>query len=669
MRLTALAIASIVWVGMARQQSPQPPTVTFRSGIDVVQLDVSVLDHDHRPVRGLTAADFTVLEDGSPQRLVAFQAFDIPDRVIPTTEWMREVAPDVATNRVLHGRLVVVVIDDMGMNRDYWTTATAARVGDTILDQLGPDDLTAVVYTKVNNKAQNFTADRARIRAAMSDITRGPSIQINRYNVSCTPASGTARVLDQLLRVTAALQTEPQRRKTILFVSPGVEMRGGLPNKCEDGLRKDLLRDAQRGNINIYAIDPGRLLAGWRMPDMLPNFEARLEEGRRPWSKEEPEGTDQRSTNNAGSVRAMAPRVGLMTRATALDDLRDLAESTGGRAILNTKEDNPESKVPRIFEENSSYYLLGFQSGNSKVDGTFRKLEVNVNRPDVEVRTRSGYYASVAGTPKSSKKPAPVAPLDESVTGLLPMTETPLRLTVAPFAIAGKREAAVAIALRVQQPAPAPGATGPLLTMLAHAYDLDGTSQASKRQTLDLGRAPNDNGDVQYEVLGRLDLLPGRYEVRVGTETAGGQRASVYTYVDVPNFAKDDLSLSGLVLERTPTGPVASKDALAGLLPVVPTTAREFARTDHIAAFLRLYQGGRGSPSPVQIVARIVNDRNETVFQQTTALGTEHFDRNRSADYRLSVPLGQLAAGEYLLTIEAIRDRHREHRDARFTVR
>ena len=622
----ALACAVCLVAAGNAQQAPTPaPPPTFRAGVDVVQLDVSVLDRNRRPVRGLTAADFTVLEDGKPQHVVAFQAFDLPDRIIPATPWMREVAPDVATNRVLDGRLVVVVIAGMP-GRDYWTSATATRIAETILDQLGPDDLTAVVYTAESDKRQGFTSDRARIRAALTDITRWAPPRLN-TKITCAGA-----VLDELLRVADTLQAEPQRRKTIFFVSAGFRMREPLPNDCVGGAIKDLLRDAQRGNINIYGIDPGRLLAGWQM--------------------------------NEGS--GIAPPAPLNVRLEGSDGLRRLSESTGGRAIINDEKDHPEVEIPDVFEENSSYYLLGFRSANPKPDGQFRKLDVRVNRPGVEVRTRSGYFAGNA-KPKSSKQPA-LSPLDESVTGLLPLTETSLRAAAAPFAMPGKPGAVVAVVLGVRQPA-SDARTTEHLSMLTNAFDLDGQSQAFERQTLDLTVGPNANGELQYEVLSRLALPPGRYDLRIGTQSGTQQRGSVYTYIDVPNFAKDELSLSGLVLEHVPAPAVVPERALADVLPLVPTTTREFAPTDRVTAFVRVYQGGHGTLVTASVAARIVDDRNETMFDQKTPLGAENFSQNRAADYRLDLPLARFATGEYLLTIAAALGKYQARRDVRFTVK
>ena len=63
--LTIAALAAVV----TEAQAPQNPT--FRSGTDVVRIDVSVLDKNRVPVRGLTTADFTVREEGKPRPVVA----------------------------------------------------------------------------------------------------------------------------------------------------------------------------------------------------------------------------------------------------------------------------------------------------------------------------------------------------------------------------------------------------------------------------------------------------------------------------------------------------------------------------------------------------------------------------------------------------------------------
>src|ERR1041384_5703302 len=115
-RLAAIAAAGVLAsaLGVRGQSSPplpqisQTPPTTFRAGVEVVDVDVSVLDKNRRPVRDLTAADFTVLEDGKPRPVVAFTPVELAPRELPPARWMGEVVSDAQTNDLQReGRLVV----------------------------------------------------------------------------------------------------------------------------------------------------------------------------------------------------------------------------------------------------------------------------------------------------------------------------------------------------------------------------------------------------------------------------------------------------------------------------------------------------------------------------------------------------------------------------------
>src|SRR4051812_8540040 len=114
-RVTSLVVGALtLGVGLAAQTVPPPqtppappPQITagqtpaqprFNLATDLVRLDVSVLDKSRRPVRGLTAADFTILENGKPQSVAAFSAVNVPAPAPPSAPWMRDVAPDVRDN-------------------------------------------------------------------------------------------------------------------------------------------------------------------------------------------------------------------------------------------------------------------------------------------------------------------------------------------------------------------------------------------------------------------------------------------------------------------------------------------------------------------------------------------------------------------------------------------
>ncbi len=160
MRSTILAG---VLASLALSQAPaQPPLPKFRTGVDVVLLDVTVLDRDRRPVRGLQAADFTVLEDGTPQPIVTFEELDSPEPDGSLVPWMREVAPDVRTNAADDRRIVLLILDDGLIS--FRHRENVKGIGRTIIDQLGPADQVAIIYTGNNAKSQEFTNDRAVLR-------------------------------------------------------------------------------------------------------------------------------------------------------------------------------------------------------------------------------------------------------------------------------------------------------------------------------------------------------------------------------------------------------------------------------------------------------------------------------------------------------------------------
>ena len=347
-------------------------------------------------------------------------------------------------------------------------------------------------------------------------------------------------------------------------------------------------------------------------------------------------------------------------------DLPVLADLTGGRTVMNTEA--PEAELPALFAESHSYYLLAFAPADPKANGKLHKIEVKVNRPGVTVRTRSGYYAGetrAAGRGTTTVSPETAAALD----GVLPRRDVPLSVSVAPFAMPGAAEAAVAIVLGVRQEVAAdrPQPNGSV-KVVAAAFDRNGRSVQSETQTVGVTWRPDAKGRMPYEVLSRLALKPGRYEVRVALDGGANGRASVYTYVDVPDFSQQPLSLSGVVLAASPPVLSAPKDAFANLLPVVPTAQRLFARTDRVTAFLRVYQRTGKPAQPASVTVRIVDIADHDLMNVVTPVAADRFAGNRGADYRVDLPIERLGVGEYLLTIEATQGEHTARRGVRFTV-
>ena len=206
-RLSAIVAAwcvCAVW-GLAQQQP------TFRTGIEIFRLDVSVLDKNRQPVRGLTAADFTVLEDGKPQKIVALSEIDIPDPPPPPAAWMRDVTPDTTTNQVNDKRLFVIVMDDGSIPFDPFAMRRAKDIARDFIARLGPADLTAVVFTQDNRRPQDFTTDHAKLLASIERTAFGNRTQWS-YQASIETLWAAARFLIEI----------PERRKSLIYITGGV---------------------------------------------------------------------------------------------------------------------------------------------------------------------------------------------------------------------------------------------------------------------------------------------------------------------------------------------------------------------------------------------------------------------------------------------------------------
>ena len=385
-----------------------------------------------------------------------------------------------------------------------------------------------------------------------------------------------------------------------------------------------IFREAQQANLNIYPIDPSGLTG-------LSEFDV---------------------ANSGSSLASGSPEF-----------YQTVAENTGGRAIVN--QNDLDSGVAPALRENGAYYLLGYQSPNPKTDGVFRKIDVKVNRPGVTVRARSGYYGAKAEAPRKAAAATNVSSpeLDAAVSALVPSAVIKMQVATAAFAAPGKTGAAVAIALGVR-PEPLEDLTQmDDVDLFAAAYTSEGQMVASWQQPARIGV-----GLTQYELVTRLDLKPGRYELRVSAASKlRGKAGSVFTDIEVPDFSKP-LSFSGVVVHAEPALTAPLNPDVAALAPISPTTLRDFAGSQQVTAFLKVYQGGKGKLADVPLSVRIRDVHDAVVFEAPQTLTADRFDATRAAEYRLTLPIDKLAPGSYLLTMEGTLKKDTVRRDVRFQV-
>jgi hypothetical protein len=352
------------------------------------------------------------------------------------------------------------------------------------------------------------------------------------------------------------------------------------------------------------------------------------------------------------------------------DKYLSVADYTGGHAVINTNDFVPGIK--RIFQENSSYYLLAYQPTKGLEDGTFRRITVKVNRPDVEVVTRRNYWAPRTRT--ADAPPPEPNPQVKALSGLLPDSKLKLRATGAPFPIPGTTRSVIALAVGITQPAFA-GRTTEQVELLIRSFTATGDPAAGDTQMIRISvPAPRDDQTTsQYEVLARMEVAkPGPYHLRLSAHSAASDtRGSVYLDVDVPDFRKDRLSMSGVVISAVPTvGPTAPPRLLADLTGLPPTTSRTFSASDLVNAMLRVHQN-TDRPAPVALKIAIQDAGGVRVVQSTETIAASQFDADRGATYQYRLPLAALTGSgrrDYLLTFEATIDRRTVRRDVAFQV-
>jgi VWFA-related protein len=647
--LVVSAVLAALVLSVHAQQDPQAPRSIFRVRTDLIPVDVSVLDKDRQPVRGLTAADFTVYEDGKRRPVVAFSAVDVPGPVRDTTAapWVRDAPQDVVSNDLPdEGRLVVILMD--GTIPDGQPTIAAKQIAHAAVDELGPGDLAAVVRSTIfgnNGLSQGFTSDRSRLIDAidspfMGTTTPPEMTPVGLESPSPVPGIGfyTKDQCEVIYDVARAMREAPRRRKVLIFVGSMIGLTGQIRSGADiRECRDEMLREVAESNVTVQAVDPVGLLTTAVTADYTTHTRIvpELQQG---WGRQ---------------------------NQNRIDALRVLPSLTGGRLVANTNA--PQDAMPAIFAESQSYYLLGFEPA-SPVTKNAHAIRVDVRRRGVTVHWRNGYRTqpddrSVSARGESGAAGAAPPELTAALDGALPHQDLPLSVTAAPFALAVGRKAAVAIALGATLPA---GADARKLDVTVGAFDVRGNSIGVGSQTIDVPAELAHAGRADAGLITRLDLPPGRYELRVAAkDEASGTIGSVFSFVDVPDFSDGPLTMSGLLLHREPA-PAVENNPIAYVVPVVPTVARVFTRDDTVRAFLRIYQPG--DPQAIAVTTRVIDATNRTIVEQRSALSVDAF-LARSADVDVPLPLSQLSSGQYLLTIAATRGESHIERTARFEVR
>lgn len=575
------AISPYLYAQIASPKTtPTPPEEreVVKISTNLIQVDVSVTDRKGNPVKDLKAEDFEIYENGEKQKISNFsfvssvkeqteqpKPTDKKDAGVPVPP------PSVRPEQVR--RTIALVVDDLTLSFEsaYHTRRALKKFVD---EQMQDGDLVAIIRTGAGIGAlQQFTSDKRMLYAAIERVKWNP---LGRGNIGAfapieptlleeAAASGDATVSEEDLEqernfnnsfddfrnsvfVTGTLGAlryivtgmgELPGRKSVILFSDGFRLLERDSQGFSDGGRvleflRQLVDQANRASVVFYTIDSrGLQTTGFTAADRIVNSS--------------PQALQETLSSRQDEL--------LDTQ----DGLRYLADETGGFAVINNND--LAGGVRRVLED-QSYYLIAYDPDSDTFDPAkrrFNKLEIKVNRKDVNVRYRSGFFnvatENVATAPTTK---TPVQQITEALTS--------------PFTING-------ISLNLNPLFGNDARTGSYVRSLLHVDGKDLTFKKDSDGTMKtefaiLAASFGDNG-VLVEQIGKnytvnLDdrgyrkitsegfvyhftfpvKKPGAFQYRVAIrDTASGKVGSASQFVEVPNLKKGVPVVSSIVLQ------------------------------------------------------------------------------------------------------------------------
>jgi VWFA-related protein len=679
MRSRASVVCLLAALFVPRLLGQQP---TFRTGVDLVEIDAVVTDAQGNPVTGLTAEDFEVREGGKPQAIAAFSEVAIPiERADRPLFSPAAIEPDVQTNQDRDGRIYLIAFDGISPMLALRTRNFLRRF---IEQHVGANDVVGISYLdRGSSNSQEFTSNKRILLSALDRFTgvgQGAGLPSAAFRSSGAVASpttavpsptaarrsltedafGSSNAMRTFREITEFMVGVPGRRKAMLLVTTGsglVDMFGVTDyNGGTMSLRLEAahaaMQAASRGNVSIYPIDPrGLTVDGDITDDAAPSDD------------------EQRQASTAG----------LQTRA----NLRQMAEMTGGFAFIG--QNSFDQAFTRLVRENSAYYVLGFYSTDERRDGRFRKVQVQVKRQGLEVRARSGYVAPTGRAPRpadTSSRLSPMTPaVGDAFSSPIARPAVPMKL----FAAAYKgtdEDANITVAIEIDPSqldlVERDGTFAGGVEFVTGATSA-GKTLAVERRTATLALTPENYERGRrdgYRILTDMTLPPGRYQIHAAIGNRASSKAGSVVYdLDVPDFTKGGLIMSSVSLSAASSSPsVRVRDPLRDALPDGPATARTFDSSDTLTLFAEVYDNLRTSGAhSVDLSATL---RTEEGLVIRTAAETRSSAELQGASggygFKAELPLEGAAPGIHVIRVEAranAGDRPAVSRDVQIRIR
>ncbi len=596
-RQTSLLISAALLASVAAQD----PTggSQFRTGVQLVYVDVAVSERDGRPLVDLRLTDFELFEDGKPAKVEflrwahasTLSSIEGPARPSDLS------AVNLSNAELSGGRVLALVLDANQIGFRPRPASRTREIGNLIVDGLSPADYAAVITLGGQTAQQSdFTRDKAQLKAAISRFrpTAGGSLGMRTTAEQFEEVTRAHEAVASVGNLVDALASVQDRRKGVVLVSEGIPVDVIEPQAREGPYSRELrsallalVEQAKQANVSVYTFHPGEMRA--------------------------PPTSGQRS-------------------------LEWLSEQTGGLAAANTNTVRPE--VATLLQDTGTYYLLGYYSA-APLDGKFHRIDVKVRRPGVRVRARQGFV---------SQRPATLTSLDAAIRGPLPITDLPLRVVGVPVPVAGEPGAGVAVGIELRGGPAVEAADHEVLTL---ATNMRGHVKAEDRLRIHTNGMWAGDARDRIRFASHLRLRPGRYMLRVAVRRLqDGAIGTVSAQIEVPRFHKN-LAVSALGVSARGAPDNQPPSERRSLLAGIPIATDNLSPEEQVDTLLKVIVSRNKSnhPASVDFVASLTDRQGNTQEIDRTSRSADQFIGPAGGTYRL--PLPALRAGSYLLSIVA----------------
>lgn len=650
-------------------ESDVPLQPTFRTNVEFVEVAVVPTDRNGQFVGDLTREDFELFDRRRRQRIVAFAKVDLPTAPASASDDAAPAAP-APTERVDSNalsddaRVYVLLLDDLHVASER-TLRVREHARAFIERYTSGGDLVSVVLVSGRSHALGFSRDHRRLLDSVEQFS-GQKLRSATYDRYVDQRLGGGAALRDgqdpndaerayrarasmatLADVTRVLASAAGRRKALLYFSEGIDynvadVMGSVQRYASEVTHTmaDALSAATRANVTVYAIDPRGLAAGEEDAIERPIYSER-------------------------QVVDLSEPGRMGEESQAIASLRGLTEPTGGFAATDVN--GIDAAFTRIVRENSSYYVLGFEPHDSARGDGFRPIDVRVKRKDVTLVTRKGYLLPRRDD-AALETPADTAAelrsdLAQLLRSVLPVPGLALRMQAIPFRTDAS-STRVHLVVEVE---------GSQLAFEAKDSQFTERVDLAVLTVDDTGRAANGTqaalhlafkeGEVErvqtagIRWLTTVDLPPGHHQLRVaGSAANGAQRGLAIAEVDVPDFGRSEITLSGVALTSLPArlAPTSGQRWPYGQLSGPPTAARRFIAGDRVTGFAQLYRRGpaldRGA---LRVTATVVATLSGEAFLVPVSREFENSDADPSAEnLTVAFDTTSLPAAQYALAIQ-----------------